>query len=191
MKIPVFKCPHCGHNLGYAVNAHLYGSPMRPCPQCKKMYLDDRYHEIALEGIRREDIDPTALDQQAHRKKGRNAIWLGIGLLVLFGLILLVGLIVFPLPIVGVICIISGISILREDPEKELAKTRAALELEKQQSFLRVQDPQYIAQLQAMGYRFPQQPAPVPAPATGFCRHCGAQLAADASFCGKCGAPNR
>ena len=134
MKIPVFKCPHCGHNLGYAVDAHMYGSPARECPNCKKMYLDNRYHEIALEGIRRQDIDPTEADKQSHRKSGRNAILLGVGMLALFFLILFTGWIVFPLPIFGVISIIGGIAAMKGDSQKELEKTRAALELEKQQS---------------------------------------------------------
>lgn len=192
MKIPTFKCPHCGNNLGTAVNAYLYGSPFRVCNKCKNSYVDKRYHEIAIEGIRQEDINPTEADKQSHRKSGTKAIWIGIGMLALFIIILFTGWIVFPLPIFGVISIIGGIGAMKGDSKKELEKTRNALEIERQQSMLRMQNPQYVEQLRAIGYDIPLNIQSVGNTYTqqNVCKNCGTALDTSDRFCPKCGTPH-
>lgn len=50
-------CPHCGAKIpSYAANKWLYGSPIRTCKKCGSRYIDSRYHEIVLEGIRAYDL---------------------------------------------------------------------------------------------------------------------------------------
>lgn len=50
-------CPHCGAKIpSYVAGKWLYGSPLRTCKKCGTRYIDSRYHEIALEGIRAYDI---------------------------------------------------------------------------------------------------------------------------------------
>lgn len=192
MKVPTFKCPHCGNNLGTAVNAYLYGSPFRVCNKCKNSYVDNRYHEIAIEGIRREDINPTEADKQSHRKSGWKAIWIGVGMIALFIIILFTGWIVFPLPIFGVISLIGGIGAMKGDSQKELEKTRRALEIERQQSMLRIQNPQYVEQLRAIGYNIQTnaQPAGVTYSSQNTCGNCGTALEQNDRFCPKCGTPH-
>ena len=192
MKVPTFKCPHCGNNLGTAVNAHLYGSPFRVCNKCKNSYVDNRYHEIAIEGIRQVDINPTEADKQAHRKSGLKAIWIGLGMIALFIIILFTGWIVFPLPIFGVISIIGGIGAMKGDSKKELEKTRNALEIERQQSMLRMQNPQYVEQLRAIGYDIPLNIQSVGNTYTqqNVCKNCGTALDTSDRFCPKCGTPH-
>lgn len=191
MKIPTFRCPHCNNDLGFAMDAYLYGSPLRQCNKCKKTYVDNRYHEIAIEGIRQEDINPTEADKQSHKKSGSKAIWIGVGMIALFVIILFTGWIVFPLPIFGVISIISGISAKKGDSKKELEKTRKALEIERQQSILRMQNPQYVEQLRAMGYiRSSNMGQSAPSIAQkSTCSNCGAELDDTDRFCPKCGNP--
>ena len=199
MKVPVFRCPHCNHDLGFAMNAHLYGSPLRQCEKCKKTYVDNRYHEIAIEGIRQEDINPSDADKKNHKQSGLFALLLGVGLIVVFLLVLGTGFAIIPLPIFGVLSIIGGISAMTGDNKRSLEKTRKALEIERQQSMLRMQDPHYVAQLRAMGYQFPQQPVnqqgmgvpATPSVAAPVCRNCGAAIAADEKFCAQCGAPRQ
>ena len=84
MKVPTFRCPHCGHDLGTAINAHLYGSPLRICGKCKQTYIDRRYHEIALEGILQEDINPTEAQKKIHKSNGIKFILIGFAMIAVF-----------------------------------------------------------------------------------------------------------
>lgn len=194
MKITKFKCPHCGYDLGPAINVYLYGSPFQVCKKCKKTYVDPRYHEIAVEGIRREDIEPTEDDKKEHRKSGWTTIGIGLAMFVGFALCLCIGLIAFPLPIIGVICLIGGIGTLKGDNEKALEKSRKELEMKKQESFLRMQDPQYVEQLRSIGYHVKTTtPPPPPAAACSqppVCANCGTALDSNARFCPNCGTPH-
>lgn len=50
-------CPHCGAKIpSYVADKWLYGSPLRTCKKCRNRYIDSRYHEIVLEGIRACDV---------------------------------------------------------------------------------------------------------------------------------------
>ena len=51
------KCPHCNAAIeGTFKNVYIYGSPIRTCKKCKKQYLNRHFHEIAIDGIRPEDL---------------------------------------------------------------------------------------------------------------------------------------
>lgn len=47
------RCPHC--NEAYAFwkpkNEYEYGSPVRACSHCGKIFIDRRYREIAITGV--------------------------------------------------------------------------------------------------------------------------------------------
>ncbi|MBD5541560.1 MAG: hypothetical protein HDR00_10305 [Lachnospiraceae bacterium] len=50
-------CPHCGAKIpSYQEKTWIYGSPLRTCRKCKNRYIDIRFHEIALEGVRPCDV---------------------------------------------------------------------------------------------------------------------------------------
>lgn len=191
MKVTKFKCPNCGFDLGPAIDFYLYGSPFQVCKKCKKTYVDPRYHEIAVEGIRREDIEPTEEDKKANRKSGWTTIGLGLVMFAAFVLGLFIGVIAIPLPFLGVILLIGGIGTMKRDNKKALNKRRQELELEKQQSFLRVQDPQYVEKLRSIGYHV-KQTTPPPAAASSqppVCAACGTELDDNVRFCPNCGTP--
>lgn len=152
VKIPNIICPHCKTNMGLATEQYLYGSPFRVCKKCKKTYVDARYHEIAVEGIRQEDIEPSEEQLKKKRRSGRATVWAGVGVFALFFLILAAGWIVYPLPVIAVICMINGSGKVRECSKKGLEKIRRNLEIEAAQSNQRMQDPQYVEQLRSVGY---------------------------------------
>lgn len=185
-----FKCPHCGHPLGPSENAYFYGSPFRVCNKCKQTYVDNRYHEIALEGIRPQDITPTEGEKKNRQKDGMKKLWIGIGLCAAFVLILFTGWIVFPLPIIGVGMIVSGVKVMKGAGAKGIEKTKRALALEEQQSRQRMQDPAYVEKLRSIGYQIPsyEQPVESAQPQVKFCSSCGTRLNGDGRFCPNCGA---
>lgn len=51
------RCPHCSQS--YSVlkpkSDYEYGSPLRSCSRCNKMFIDKSYREIAITGV--DDID--------------------------------------------------------------------------------------------------------------------------------------
>ena len=46
-----WKCPKCGKNNREGCNAWVYGSPIRNCKGCNSEYFDNRWREIAAEGV--------------------------------------------------------------------------------------------------------------------------------------------
>ena len=52
--IPKVHCPNCGVE-SKEKKIYAYGSPIVKCHKCQVEYYDDRFHEIALDGIRPED----------------------------------------------------------------------------------------------------------------------------------------
>ncbi len=185
MNTPTFRCPICNHDLGTSANAYMYGSLLKICPNCKQSYIDRRYHEIAVEGIRPEDQNPMPTSKSEKRKSGWGSIWIGIGAMVLFILIIFIGWIVFPLPIISVICIINGVKAMKFNPAEEIAKKQKQMELERQQSELRMKNPEYVKQLVAIGYI----PATynTPLPQQTVCSNCRTVLDAADKFCPTCG----
>lgn len=199
MKTEAFKCPHCGKPIKTVENEYLYGSPLRNCEKCKNQYVDRRYHEIALDGIREEDINPSEAEIKSRRNSGLISIAIGIGSFVLFIVIIALGWIIFPLPLVTYYGIVKGVSSLKESTKGSIENKRKMLEIEKQQSFARMQNPQYVEQLRAAGFNVsvnnqpsnstcstPQSAQPQASPKK-VCAMCGAELLEDAAFCNRCG----
>lgn len=46
-----WDCPKCGKKNREACNAWVYGSPIRNCKVCNSEYFDNRWREVALEGV--------------------------------------------------------------------------------------------------------------------------------------------
>ena len=46
-----WNCPKCGKNNRESCNAWVYGSPIRNCKGCNAEYFDNRWREIAAEGV--------------------------------------------------------------------------------------------------------------------------------------------
>lgn len=51
-------CPHCGAEVkDYREYGWEYGSPIRKCKKCGNDYINNSYHEIAVEGIAPDTFD--------------------------------------------------------------------------------------------------------------------------------------
>ena len=148
------RCPFCGKQYGLTGDYH-YGSPIRSCQKCKRQYLDYTYHEIAFEGIRQVDVNPTEEQKQDKRKQGIVAVVVGLAAIA-FGIVMIFFGWIAPWPfLIGGVAVAGGVGLMKESGEKGLAKTREKLEQERQASFQRVGDPNYIAALRSMGYQLP------------------------------------
>lgn len=156
----VLKCPHCKKNLGnFDINDWRYGSPLKVCPKCKNVYFDSRYHEIAVEGVREVDVTMNEEFLAKKRKSGRLTILGGVGVMVLFVLLLATGWIFYFFPVISIALIAGGIKTLKETNPDAIQRKRAELQFEEQQSQMRMQNPQYVAQLRSFGYALPAYPA--------------------------------
>ena len=158
MKIPILvtKCPHCGTQIDSGYNsgqkAYLYGSPVRQCSKCKKEYYDDRYHEIAIEGIRPED---TAFDEESKKSAAKSAntlLVIGIVFMIAFFVGFALGRIYFLLPVFGIGLIWFSFEQRKENTDKGHAEKMAKLAKEEQASYERIKDPEYVKKLLAYGY---------------------------------------
>lgn len=158
MRKPPFRCPHCGYNPGEAADAYLYGSPIRVCAKCKQEYVDRRYHEIAIDGIRFEDINLSPERFVADRKKAFITIIIGVSILVLNLIIAFnsSATISFPvftfISLLGAVILVSGIDTLMDGTKRSIEKNRAILEQERQISVLRMVNPNYVQKLRTIGY---------------------------------------
>ncbi|MBE6587637.1 MAG: hypothetical protein E7647_04390 [Ruminococcaceae bacterium] len=156
MSKQTLRCPNCNKNIGtVSEGEYLYGSPLRTCPKCKKLYHDPRYHEIAIEGIRREDIDPDSEYLAGKRKSGFLSILGGIGVMVAFVVLIFLGRIFYFFPVISVMLIASGISTLSSTTGGAVEKKKIQLQQEATLSRARMQNPQYVAQLRSLGYNVP------------------------------------
>ena len=64
MEVTRGNCPHCKRKLfNYNPGSWRYESPIRICIKCKKKYVDTRYHEIVIDGIR-----PDALREKSDQR---------------------------------------------------------------------------------------------------------------------------
>lgn len=122
----------------------LFGSPMRMCPHCKKMFCDKDVRELAITGMRKQDkafITPGSLKVSA----------MGI---ILGGLMLLAKLTTF-----GYIAM--GVGLLWGVADLCLYPTRMKkMEKERQASEKRLSDPAYARMLKNAGYEVPQRYLP-------------------------------
>ncbi len=148
------NCPYCGAKiLFYYDKEWRYGSPVRNCKKCGKKYVDERYHEIVVEGI-----EPGALSIK------RN----GIGMLIMLGIFLVSFLIHFyqvnqkstydltfcafmVIALLGILLfVIDSIRILTGTKVKKLERLR-------EQSVKRLQNWSYAKELEALGYPVPEE----------------------------------
>lgn len=61
LKIAKDRCPECGKKFFiYNESQHRYGNTIRECKKCKNQYIDPRYHELAITGIRKTDFSVTS-----------------------------------------------------------------------------------------------------------------------------------
>ncbi len=151
MRKPPFRCPHCGYNPGEAADAYLYGSPIRVCAKCKQEYVDRRYHEIAIDGIRHEDINITPERYAKVQKNAILSIVVGSGIFILHFMIRL-GLAWGLIAVLGVIILVSGIDTLMGGIKRSIEKNRVVLEQERKMSVLRMKDSHYVQKLRTIGY---------------------------------------
>ena len=149
------RCPNCKKSIGTIDDEYLYGSPIRTCPKCQKIYHDPRYHEIALEGVKQNDIAPDSEFIAKKRKGGVLSILGGVGVFVAFILLIIVGWIFYFFPVISVMLLSAGIKSLSETTESAIEKKRLALESERQLSMARMQNPIYKDQLRSLGYNVP------------------------------------
>lgn len=152
MNTAVDQCPHCGNDLYNPTATYLYGSPIRTCSRCGGTYIDKRYHEIAVEGVPEQTV--TEADKRESRKQALWSLLVAIVSFVLFIVIIGVGYIVYILPVVTVVSFGNMFKALRKSRGKLDRKKKKALEIERQQSQKRMQDPQYAEELRRIGYPF-------------------------------------
>lgn len=148
------NCPYCRTKiLFYYENEWLYGSPVRTCKKCGERYVDERYHEIAVEGVA-----PGTLSAKLD----------GIGMLVMSGIFLIAFLIHFyevsnnsayslepcvimVIALLGIlIFIIDSVRILTGAKAKKLAKLG-------RESEQRLQNWSYAKELEELGYVVPEK----------------------------------
>jgi hypothetical protein len=56
--IQVRVCDNCGAKLDPILSdGSRYGSPIRECPSCKRLYIDRSYREIAVDGFKEADLE--------------------------------------------------------------------------------------------------------------------------------------
>lgn len=176
MITPPFRCPHCGHKPGSAGNTHLYGSPFRRCDKCKQEYIDRRYHEIAIDGVRHEDINLTPKRYASDKKNAIGTIIAGIGFIVLHYIIAVNSPNFFfsYLSLLGAVLIAAGVNTLMDGTKRAIEKKRVLLDQERQDSIQRMQDPSYVQRLRSIGYLLK-------------CPNCNIELDSYQNYCTGCG----
>ena len=155
-------CPHCGKTLSLAAKGdYFYGSPLKKCKYCKQYYIDRRYHEIAIEGVREKDTRlPTKEERRADRKDGLKKALIGFGgvvlSFVLFGVGIETGYIVCGAAFIligSTPLLFSGLGkLFKRQSIRKLNKNLSKIEEERKKSVQRMLNPKYIARLQAEGY---------------------------------------
>ena len=146
------SCPYCGKRIsGYDPRVRKYGSPLIRCGSCSQAYLDRRFTEIEAEGARAEDLTTST---------GIKAMILGLAAIAVCGsftlytvkvrdyyslkmvVCIILGAVVFIAGLVDMIQVKSGAR------SKKLDKYR-------QESRMRLQDPDYAQALVELGYDVP------------------------------------
>lgn len=160
IKIAHGVCPNCGASItgmnSDTRNVVYYGSPVRTCRRCKGSYIDTRYQEYAITGIPERELSVK------HDLKA-------IAIIAAFGIIstginvadiwfegeyfIMLAVISFFCPIFAIAMIVDIIRI------KTGAKGRK-LELKRQESIARLQDPAYAQVLYEAGYLVPAEYLP-------------------------------
>ena len=142
-------CPHC--KCPYESNTYWvsilkpketsYGSPIKTCHHCKKVFIDRDYHEIAIEGIKK-------ADRRRVSYYGCFSCVLGVG----FGLCALISGVI----LIG--CFLIGLGVYSYYREDSAYKERQAMiKIEAAASENRLKNPAYAAILKRLGYSVPSK----------------------------------
>lgn len=150
----VVPCPRCGKKL-YSCFAEKkewkYGNPIKVCKNCGQKYIDDRYHEIAVEGAA-----PDAMSV----KQGTVCFCFGLILAAVMSVIMyltihfggyyymsvvVLGLMGLLMTVIGILQIVEIKTGIRE---RKLAKYQA-------ESLRRLQNKAYVRELESLGYLLP------------------------------------
>lgn len=148
-----YQCPRCGKMNRESCNAHMYGSPVRVCKNCGEKYIDERYHEPAIDGFDAKSRNPSLYAK-------------GAGLFGA-GLVLTLGLVIFSIKTRGsysirlagtsvicfiglIMCIVMLIRIKSGISEKENMKYL-------RESEERLSDKNYVRELMDMGIDVPEK----------------------------------
>lgn len=58
-------CPYCNAVIkNYSLRAWFYGSPISTCKKCGNLYIDRRYHEMAVDGTAPDEFDVKKRNRQ-------------------------------------------------------------------------------------------------------------------------------
>lgn len=148
------NCPYCGAKiLFYYEGEWRYGSPVRNCRKCGEKYVDERYHEIVVEGI-----EPSALSIKYN----------GIKMLIMSGIFLISFLIHYYEVSHGntynlsfcvlMVVALLGILIFLADSIRILVGAKAKkLERLRKESVKRLQIWSYAKELESLGYSVPEE----------------------------------
>ena len=148
-----WNCPKCSKNNRESCNAWVYGSPIRNCKYCNSEYYDNRWRELALEGV-----EPATKNPKLYLIATLGflvftiacAIWLVTSINSTGG---------FPIKLVGCVfvgaigtigCFVIFLRIVLGYEDKQNQKYYA-------ESLERVKDKAYIEKLISYGYNVPQR----------------------------------
>lgn len=141
-------CPYCGAGIfNYDEREWNYGSPIRICNKCGEKYIDERFHEIAIEGI--------APDALSVRKSvvamltGLFCVLASIVFTYMTGYYSLKSVFIGIIGLIMVICMLIDIILIKSGAkEKRFARLR-------EESVQRLRDRNYANELAEAGYNVP------------------------------------
>ena len=152
MKTLVKNCPFCKKVVEQRAYASwgrqpseqdkwLFGTPLRLCPHCGKLFIDKDIQELAITGPRRQD---TAIVGQASLR------------------LALMGVVLGALPLIGRLNVLAyiafGVALVTVGADAALYPTRQKkLEAERLASEKRLSDPRYARALKNAGYDIPER----------------------------------
>lgn len=148
------KCPHCeyAYSIHQFANMTSWGSPVRTCPRCHKQFIDTSYKEMAIEGF----------DEEPKKVTGSTIFLLVMGLLVLGGSLWMVSVYsrgddaATMLMCVAVGLFFTGVGvygIIADIMDHE--ERKQWVEKERQASWERCNDINYLNFLQTIGVKIP------------------------------------
>ena len=152
MKTLVKNCPFCKKVVEQRAYASwgrqpseedkwLFGTPLKLCPHCGKLFIDKDIQELAITGPRKQDKAVV----------GQASLRLGLMGLILGALLLVGKLYVFA-------CIAFGVALVTLGVDAALYPTRQKkLEAERLASEKRLSDPGYARALKNAGYDIPER----------------------------------
>ena len=147
------KCPHCGADIeGTYKNIYIYGSPIRICKKCKKQYLNRHYHEIAIDGIRPDD-----LSTKGNGKMILLSLVASIALIALNIATYSMGRIFKALALAAFIAVVLFFGLIIETLKVKSGKKAKEFEKKRQESCRRLQNREYALLLSQLGYQVPAE----------------------------------